>query len=101
MAGLLNKSSCLAPTLGVTKFIIVTDMNWVTLCCATEVRLRCSTNPPLGLVQPSSLLETEAAPTSVKSGENYILHGLLSEGKGSVPLTSLHFQVHIILCFSF
>ena len=34
-AGLLNKSSCLAPTLGVTKFKIVTDMIWVTLCCAT------------------------------------------------------------------
>jgi len=34
-AGLLNKSSCLATTLGVTKFTIVTDMIWVTLCCAT------------------------------------------------------------------
>jgi hypothetical protein len=30
---LLNKSSCLAPTLGVTKFIIVTGMSLVTLCC--------------------------------------------------------------------
>jgi hypothetical protein len=38
--------SCLAQTLGVTKLIIVTDMIWVTLCCATYVRLRCSTNPP-------------------------------------------------------
>jgi hypothetical protein len=34
-AGSLNKSSCLAPTLGVTKFIIVTGMILVTLCCAT------------------------------------------------------------------
>jgi hypothetical protein len=34
-AGLLNKSSCLAPTLGVTEYIIATVMIWVTLCCAT------------------------------------------------------------------
>jgi hypothetical protein len=34
-ASLLNKSSCLAPTLGVTKFIIITDLIWVTLCRAT------------------------------------------------------------------
>jgi hypothetical protein len=34
-AGLLNKSSCLAPALGVTKFIITTDIILVTLCCAT------------------------------------------------------------------
>jgi hypothetical protein len=34
-AGLLNKRSCLAPTLSVTKVIIVTDIIWVTLCCAT------------------------------------------------------------------
>jgi hypothetical protein len=34
-AGLLNKSSCLAPALDVIKFIIDTDMIWVTLCCAT------------------------------------------------------------------
>ncbi len=27
-AGLLNKSSCLAPALGVTKIIIVTDIFW-------------------------------------------------------------------------
>ncbi len=45
-AGLLNKSSCLAPALGVTKFIIVINMILVTLCCATKVRLSCSTNPP-------------------------------------------------------
>jgi hypothetical protein len=31
----LNKSSCLAPALGVTEFINVTDMILVTLCCAT------------------------------------------------------------------
>ncbi len=49
-AGLLNKSSCLAPALGVTKFIIVTDMVLVTLCCATWVALRCSTNQPLKLI---------------------------------------------------
>ncbi len=40
--GLLNIRSCLAPTLGVTKFINVKDMILVTLCCVTEVRLRCS-----------------------------------------------------------
>jgi hypothetical protein len=34
-AGLLNKSSHLASILGVTEFIIVTDMIWATLCCAT------------------------------------------------------------------
>ncbi len=34
-AGLLNKSSRLAPALGVTKFMIVTDMLLVRLCCAT------------------------------------------------------------------
>ena len=34
-AGLLNKSSCLAPALGVTKFILVGDMILVTLCCST------------------------------------------------------------------
>jgi len=35
LAGLLNKSSHLALALGVTKIIIVTDVIWVTLCCAT------------------------------------------------------------------
>ncbi len=34
-AGLLNKSSCLARALGVTKFIIIKDMILGTLCCAT------------------------------------------------------------------
>jgi hypothetical protein len=34
-AGLLNKSSHLAPALGVTKFTIPTDIILVTLCCAT------------------------------------------------------------------
>jgi hypothetical protein len=34
-AGLLNKSSCLAPTVGVTKFIEMRDMILVTLSCAT------------------------------------------------------------------
>jgi hypothetical protein len=34
-AGLLNKSSNFAPALGVTKFLIVTDMILVTLCCVT------------------------------------------------------------------
>jgi hypothetical protein len=33
--GLLNKSSCLAPALCVTKFMIVRDMILVSLCCAT------------------------------------------------------------------
>jgi hypothetical protein len=45
-AGSLNKSSGLAPALGVTKFINMRDIILVTLCCATKVRLRCSTNPP-------------------------------------------------------
>ncbi len=44
--GSLNRSSCLAPALGVTKLIIVTDMILVTLCCETQVGLGCSTNPP-------------------------------------------------------
>jgi hypothetical protein len=35
VAGLLNKSSHLALALGVTKIIIVTDVIWVTVCCAT------------------------------------------------------------------
>jgi hypothetical protein len=34
-ASSLNKSSRLAPTLGVTKIIIVSNMILVTLCCAT------------------------------------------------------------------
>jgi hypothetical protein len=34
-AGLLNKISCSAPALDVTKFTIVRDMILVTLCCAT------------------------------------------------------------------
>ncbi len=33
--GLLNKSSHLAPTLGVAKFITIIAMNLVTLCFAT------------------------------------------------------------------
>ncbi len=33
--GLSNKGSCLAPALGVTKFIIVKDVSLVTLCCVT------------------------------------------------------------------
>jgi hypothetical protein len=38
-ANSLNKSSCLAPALGVTKFINVRDMIWVTLCCAAKLNL--------------------------------------------------------------
>ncbi len=34
-ASSLNKSSRLAPTLGVLRFIIVGDIILVTLCCAT------------------------------------------------------------------
>jgi hypothetical protein len=34
-AGSLNKSSCLAPALGVTKLIIVNGMILVKTCCAT------------------------------------------------------------------
>ncbi len=35
VAGLLDKSSRLAPAFGVTKFIIEIDMILATLCCAT------------------------------------------------------------------
>jgi hypothetical protein len=45
-AGSYNRSSFLAPALGVTKVLFVTDMIWATLCCDTQVGLRCSTNPP-------------------------------------------------------
>ncbi len=34
-AGLLDRNSCLAPALGVTKFTIARVMILVTLCCAT------------------------------------------------------------------
>ncbi len=34
-ATLLNKTSRLAPALGATKFITITAMNLVTICCAT------------------------------------------------------------------
>ncbi len=46
-AGLLNKCSCLARALGLTKFTTMRDMILVTLCCATKVRLECLTKPPL------------------------------------------------------
>jgi hypothetical protein len=36
----------LSSFLGVTKFICVTGKIWVTLCCATYIGLRRSTNPP-------------------------------------------------------
>ncbi len=39
-AGLLNKSLCLVPALGVTKSTTVRDMILVTLCCVTQVHLR-------------------------------------------------------------
>jgi len=48
--GLLNKSSSLAAALGVAELTNVRDRILVTLCCATEVQLRCSTNPPQGSV---------------------------------------------------
>ncbi len=43
-ASLLNKSSCLAAALGVTKFTVILAMHLVTLCCAAWVWFRCSTN---------------------------------------------------------
>ncbi len=46
-AGLLNKSSRLAANLGVTKFITMIGTNLVTLCCAAQVHLGCSTSSPL------------------------------------------------------
>jgi hypothetical protein len=36
--GLLNKTSCLAAALGVTKFIILLAMNLVTLLCCLVVK---------------------------------------------------------------
>ncbi len=60
--GLLNKSSCLAPVLGVAKFTKARHMIFVTLCCVTLVRLRCLTNPPLsfsGIVRPPVCLSFE------------------------------------------
>ncbi len=50
VTGSCLKSSCFAPTIDVTK----SDMTLVTLC-ATQVRLRCSTNPPQGV----GLLDTD------------------------------------------
>jgi hypothetical protein len=44
--GLLNKSSCLNPALGVANFTNVRDMTLVTLRYSTKVKLRCSTNSP-------------------------------------------------------
>ncbi len=46
-ASLLNEGSCLARALGVTKLINMRVIILVTRCCATEVRPRRSTNPPL------------------------------------------------------
>jgi hypothetical protein len=46
-AGLLNNRLCLAAALGVTELTPITII-LVTLCCVAQVRLRCSTNPPLG-----------------------------------------------------
>jgi hypothetical protein len=42
-SGLLRKNSSLARDLGVTKFVKVIVWYLVTLCCSTEVGLRCST----------------------------------------------------------
>jgi hypothetical protein len=44
-AGLSNKSSCLATTLGGMKLTKSGDMIFAALCCATYARLKCSTNP--------------------------------------------------------
>ncbi len=62
-AGLLNKSTCLAPALGVIKFKIVRNMILVTLCFALLLNSdldRCSTNPlqrlEVGLLNKSSCL---------------------------------------------
>jgi hypothetical protein len=42
----LNKYSCLARALGVTKFVNMGYMIVATLCYVTYVRLKCVTNPP-------------------------------------------------------
>jgi hypothetical protein len=76
-AGLLNKSSCLAQTLGVTKFIMVLAMDLVTLCCATYAGLRCSTNPPLvseaGLLNKRSWLAAALGVTELIAPNTMIL----------------------------
>jgi hypothetical protein len=72
-AGLLNKSSCLARTLGVTKFIMVIAMDSVTLCCATYVT-QCWAS--LGVKTIKGLFLCVAA-------------GNINKGKGSVQLTTL------------
>jgi hypothetical protein len=59
-ANSLNKSSCLAPTLGVTKLIIFIDidMTWVTLCCATDLDVNKPASNDGSLNKSSSLAPT-------------------------------------------
>jgi hypothetical protein len=45
VCGLVCKSSCLVATLGVNTFIIVTNMAFVPLCHAAQVKLRGSKKP--------------------------------------------------------
>jgi hypothetical protein len=44
----VEKSSCFAAALGVSKITKIFAMNWVTLCWPAQVRLGCLTNPPQG-----------------------------------------------------
>ncbi len=61
----MNKSSCLARTLGMTNFLMVIAMDTITLCCATYVELRCSTNPPLGNTMRSTVLSFPLGDTTL------------------------------------
>jgi hypothetical protein len=73
-AGLLNKSSCLAPALGVAKVTIVIAMILATLCCAALSRTKMFHNPTptLGLtkfiIASNMILVTLCCATSVKLG---------------------------------
>jgi hypothetical protein len=71
---LLDKSSCLARTLGVTKFIVVITMDSVTLCCATYIGLSSSTNPTseAGLLNKSSCLAATLGVTKFKNVRDMI-----------------------------
>ncbi len=52
-----------APALGAAIFITVITMYLVTLCCATYVRLRCSTNPPHNIDVTLLIMTTKCDPS--------------------------------------
>jgi hypothetical protein len=52
-AGSLNNNrSCLAAAVGVIELVTPIAIILVTLCCAAQVRLRCSTNRPVHFENP-------------------------------------------------